>query len=325
MSNETNQTEYVQKFSYRKYKGNFEPRWKRIWNIALFEAKSSWNRSTVGKVLLVILITLNAFVGIILILSGGSLFPDQSQKLQIFSYVADYFSFIGGDGSIAPKELLNVTDGSIGGLGILVIGLIGIAGSGFFADDKAGNLVEVYLSRVTREEYTLGKIFGMIMYSNIFITLPMLGISVLYAQGFGIDHISFFSNYLLILADGIIMSTLLSLAILILSTLVDKRSYASLIFLLSFILGSIFGVISSISSTGEINEFLLLVAPSNFIVLLSYSILGVYDLTVFNQDLLLNNGSGLEYWHVLLSAFAIVLLLSAFLIYKIHKLTSEDL
>ena len=77
------------------------------------------------------------------------------------------------------------------------------------------------------------------------------------------------------------------------------------------------------------NEFLLLISPSSFLVLLGYVCLGDYYLGVRDGknvlNLNLNNGAGLEYWHILFLAFIYILIFSLILAYKIWKTTTEEL
>ena len=211
------------------------------------------------------------------------------------------------------------------GFGWFVVALIGIAGSGFFADDKQGNVIEIYLSRLTREEYSFGKILGMVLYANIFTTLPILSLSVFYIQGFGMDHFQFLEVYLLVIIFGVLVSLILSSLILVLSTIIEKRAYASLSFVLFYFIASIFGQISA--RFGD--EFLLLLSPSMFMRLLANSVFGLYEMDFSfypNIGVLnLNDGIGLEYTSVLGIAGGLIVFLLLFLIYRIHRLTTDNI
>ncbi|MHA2272731.1 MAG: hypothetical protein ACXACI_12775, partial [Candidatus Hodarchaeales archaeon] len=62
MAETASSNEYVQKFTYRQYEGPVESRWRRIWSLTWFELVSTWHKSTVGKILLIIILALNLLV-----------------------------------------------------------------------------------------------------------------------------------------------------------------------------------------------------------------------------------------------------------------------
>lgn len=325
-------TEYVSKFSYRKYTGSKQSRLKRIWALAEFEMVSTWRKSTLGKVLLIILVIINMLTAVGFI-TGGNLVLALIPESEYHNY--------------AKGQILNVAEGFFAvvgrleyGFGWFIIAIIGIAGSGFFADDKQGNVIQVYLSKMTREEYAVGKIIGMLLYSNLFTTMPLLGLSVLYIQGYGLDHFQFLDVYALVIWYGFIVSLILSFLILVLSTIIKKRSYASLTFVLFYFLASIFG--STSARYGD--EFLLLLSPSIFMRLLAYTIFGTYDVPfsiseariegikctlvdgeITNCILPLNNGIGLEYTAVIGITALLVTVLFLFLVYRIHRVTADNI
>lgn len=306
--------DYVSKFSYRKYTGKRENRIKRIWSLALFEITATWRKSTLGKVLLVILIVINTLSAVGAITVAKFLLEDVPidehitfAKEFITQLVGDHFGVVG---------VLST------GMGWFVITLLAIAGSGFFADDKQGNVVEIYLSKLTREEYTLGKVLGMVLYANLFTTLPLISMAGLYVQGFALDHVQFLDFYLLILSYGIIASLMFSFFILILSTVIEKRAYASLSFVLFYFISSIFGQIAS--SFGD--EFLVLLSPTIFMKLLAFSVLGLYTGEVGrDRTIVLNDGLGLEFSTLEGLALAIIIGLFLLLVYRIHRLTTDDI
>lgn len=338
--------EYVEKFSYRAYTGEIEPRWKRVWSLAWFELVSTWRKSTVGKILLIIILAFN-----LLIITFGALALsfevadlEGAEKTEAIAavfhgLVGGYLSAgIGGDSRISPSNSTAISFQM--NLGFLVIGLFAIAGSGFFADDRQGKLMEVYLSRVQRWEYAAGKVGAILLYINIFATLPLLIMGALYVQAVGLDHLDYLYYYAGICLYGFLASLLLGLTILVLSSVVEKRMYASLAFYLLFILGSLFGTI--VTELESSNEFLLLVSPSTFLELLAYVCLGDLELwfqsaevhaphtdtdeMTFSYKLLsLNDGAGLEYFHVLGITFVLILVMFSFLVVRLRMLTTEAL
>jgi ABC-type transport system involved in multi-copper enzyme maturation permease subunit len=339
--------EYVEKFSYRAYTGEIEPRWKRVWSLAWFELVSTWRKSTVGKVLLIIILAFNLLIITIgaLVLSAEVANLEGAEKTEAIAsvfhgLVGGYLSAgIGGDNRVSPSNSESVSFQM--NLGFLVIGLFAIAGSGAFADDRQGKLMEVYLSRVQRWEYALGKVSAIIIYINLFCTVPLLIMGGLYIQAIGLDHLDYLYYYAGICLYGLLASLLIGLVILVLSSIVEKRMYASLAFYLLFILGSLFGTI--VTQLEPSNEFLQLVSPSTFLELLAYICLGDFELwfqtaefhgphtdteeeITFSYKLLsLNDGAGLEYFHVLGITFVLIAVMFAFLVVRLRMLTTEAL
>jgi len=319
-------TEYLQKFTYRSYDGKFQPRWMRVLYLIRFELISTWRKSKFAKVLMIIILTFSFFA-----ILGAAMLKDIDDDIIIRDAlnesVANYLSL--------SSFILSNSDGfyyGLGmgmGLGILVLIVIGLAGSGFFADDKRGKVIEIYLSRLEKREYITGKVGAIVIYINIFVLIPLLITGILFVQSLEKDHADFLHFYLGIITYSILCSIILGLFILVLSIFVEKRAYASLIFFLYFFFGTIIG--NMIAEDHMYNEFLFLISPSNFLVLLAYVCLGDYDLGVYNEKtdkvvkLNLDNGVGLEYWHVFLQAFLIILILSLILAYKIWKTTTEEL
>lgn len=334
--------EYVEKFSYRAYDGNREPRWKRIWSLAWFELVSTWHKSTVGKVLLVIILVLNLLVITITAaffsvdISGMS-DAERAEEIAaiLHGMAATYLQPAEfGDHNVVPTSQSAFSFE----LGFLIIGLFAIAGSGFFADDRQGRLMEVYLSRLRPVEYVAGKVGAILLYVNIFLTIPLLIMGGLYIQAFGADHFDYLYFYVGVILYGLLTSLLIGLAILLLSSVVEKRMYASLGFYLLFILGTMFGQL--IAEQDPSNEFLLLVSPANFLELLGYVCLGDFKLFITEwvaegvgeeEDIYsyvpfsLNDGKGLEYFHVLGLAFALIIIMFLFLLFQLRRLTTESL
>jgi ABC-type transport system involved in multi-copper enzyme maturation permease subunit len=243
--------------------------------------------------------------------------------------IANYLSLSSSIFSNSDEYFYGLGMGMGMGLGILLIIVIGLAGSGFFADDKRGKVIEIYLSRLEKREYVTGKVGAIVIYINLLVLLPLIITGMLFVQSLGEDHIDYLDFFLGFITYSILISIILGLFILVLSILVEKRSYASLIFFLFFFFGTIIG--NMIAEDHMYNEFLFLISPSNFLVLLAYVCLGDYDLGVWDDKkekivkLNLNDGAGLEYWHVFLLAFLYILIFSLILAYKIWKTTTEDL
>lgn len=319
-------TEYLQKFTYRPYEGEFQPRWKRVLYLINFELIATWRKSNFAKVLMIIT-TVFSFFAIV-----GAAFLTFVDEVVIRDAlnesIANYFSI---SAAIFSNSEGNVY-GFFGGLGILVIIVIGVAGSGYFADDKRGKVIEIYLSRLEKREYVTGKLGAIVIFINLLVLLPLLITGILFVQSLGENPADYLDFYLGIITYSLLTSIILGLFILVLSIFVEKRFYASLIFFLFYFFGSIIG--GMIYRGAPNSELLLLISPSNFLILLAYVCLGDYDLGKgvwqTNEEnivvtLNLDNGVGIEYWHVFLVAFIYILVLSLILAYKMLKTTTEEL
>jgi len=331
-----NSTDYLQKFGYRVYDGKIEPRWKRVLNLMLFEITSTWRKSTFGKIMIIIIFVIN-FVALLNV-------APMSRTLRLLNVGEDEFrnglrGTVAGYLSMPNPIIISNPDGFLFSsdlginLGLLLVITFGIAGSGFFADDKYGKVIEIYLSKLQKKEYLIGKFGAMFLYINTFILLPLIVICVYFVEVTGRDHLDYLDLYLGIIVYCLLCSLIFELIILTLSIFVEKRSYASLIFVLVYLFGSIIGGI--IAEENMNNKLYLLISPSNFLTLLAYVCLGDYELGIIQGStttatleifpLNLNDGFSLEYWHVLLQAILIILIFSLILAYKLRKLTTEEL
>ncbi len=322
---DSSSTEFLQKFTYRPFEGEFEPRWKRVLYLIRFELISTWRKSKFARLLMTITFVFSFFtiIGAVLLTFGNDVVMRDALNESVASYLALSPFISPSSGGVF------ISMGSITGLGILILMVIGLGGSGFFADDKQGKVIEIYLSRLQKREYVTGKVGAIVLYINILVLLPLILKGVLFVQALGENHFHYLDYYLGMIAYCILISIILGLFILVLSIYVEKRSYASLIFFIFFVFGSIIGEMIRIGIPNS--EILLLISPSNFLVLLAYVCLGDYDLGVSggnfftNVELNLDNGVGLEYWHVFLVAIIIIFILTLTLVYKIHKTTTEEL
>src|SRR3990172_3903614 len=154
-------TEYVQRFGYRKYTGGTDPRWMRIARLAWFEVTSTWRKSSFGKIVIVVIFVINFFTifalaAIIRVFSGERDPVENTALLRMeISNLVSYYLSISSEG-LRPAGLIRFT--IMMNIGFLLIPLLGIAGSGLFADDKQGHLIEIYLAKLRRIEYAAGKV-----------------------------------------------------------------------------------------------------------------------------------------------------------------------
>ncbi|MHA2366738.1 MAG: hypothetical protein ACXAC7_22485 [Candidatus Hodarchaeales archaeon] len=304
------EVEYIERFAYRKYTGLRESRWKRVWALAWFEIISTWHKTTIGKIFFIILI-INNFIIILSAVSSlvtiTDIDPKQDVLIFLKSYIRPYFNLSGA-----------------GGYGLFIIPAIMIAGSGYFADDRQGQLFEVYLTRLTRREYMMGKLIGMILFTNIFTTLPLILTVLFFVHGTGEDHLQFIEFYFRVIIFGIMVALLLGLLILLLSSIVEKRAYASLSGVLIYIMGSLFGGGNFFWDPS--NDFLLLLSTTTFISLLGHSLIGDNEFVVRDYfSIYLNDGMGLEAYHVIGIAIVTIIVIFLLLIYRIQRLTNEEI
>jgi len=326
-SNKVESTDYLEKFGYRQYQGERTGKWTRILNFMRFEVVSTWDKSTFGKVILIIVLLINALGVIFSAFGGTSNVPTEAKRNALNSFVATYI-VVGLNPVVAG---LQVAGGLSIGVGIFIIILFAIAGSGFFADDKQGKVIEIYLSRTSKSNYIISKIGGMIVYVNIFLALPLLLVGGLQVQSYGLNHLQLLDFYGGIILFSLVSSLILSLGILVLSSLVEKRQYASLGFFLIYFLAS--SITPTFYLNNPDNELLLLISPSILLVLTAYLCLGDFNLGLnrglFSPEgvtpLVLNDGVGLEWYHIILVLLAYVVVLGGILTYKIQKLTTEEL
>ncbi|MHA2252133.1 MAG: hypothetical protein ACXAD7_17340, partial [Candidatus Kariarchaeaceae archaeon] len=169
----TENTEFLDRFGYRSFEGTINDRKSRIFSLIMFEVKSTWHRSTFGKVLLVILLVFNFFGITIAAMIGNMESESDTEAIRdvLHGFIASYLNF--AEDYILPSAS-NMSFAISMNVGILIIALFAISGSGFFADDKSGKVVEIYLSRLQKKEYIIGKIGAILIYVNLFLLLPLL-------------------------------------------------------------------------------------------------------------------------------------------------------
>jgi hypothetical protein len=328
----------LEKFGYRQYDGEIQDRKSRILSLIIFEVKSTWQRSTFGKVMLIIILVINFVLISVFATITNAVNPDLSPEQQdeavrdtLNNFVAEYLSI--GDNYVRAGVLESGFDLTLE-MGFLLIVLFAVAGSGLFADDRQGRVIEIYLSRLTKREYIIGKIGAIMIYLNLFIMMPLLVLGILDVQSISsTSHLEQWDFYAGLILFSLLSSLIIGMAILSFSVIVEKRAYASLGFFMTYIIGTILGsILTDIDSS---NEFLILVSPSNLLMLLAYLCLGDFKLGIFTgrdanwepiiEPLLLNDGHGLEYYHIIAVTVLLITSLVAFLGYKIRKLTTEEL
>lgn len=334
-SSKTGNFEFVKKFSYRDYTGVRTRRLTRIFSLATFEMINTWKKSLIGKILLGFILVLNVIMILVSVpplayqMNNDPTITNKTEFVHqvIFQYVASYLS-ISNVNLILPS--VNILATVSYGLGFLIIALLAIAGSGFFADDKQGKVIEIYLSRMKREDYAIGKFLGMFLYCNLFITLPFLVLSVWIVQGLGQNQLDYIGLYLALGVAGAVISMLFTVFTLLLSSFVEKRAYASLSFFIGYMLFDSLSIGFYVSNPN--NQLLLLLVPSFLIALFIFTVAGDFNLGLMDltdpqkiSPLILNDGIGLEWWHVIGLVLVILLVALFILLFKIHRMTTNEL
>jgi len=335
INSKNGEDEFLNKFGYRVYEGKLSGRLQRVWGLISFELKSTWHRSTFGKVLLIIAMTFNLIFVIITATIGDIVpttpgrSPEEENQDTINSFVSSYLRTPFGGGLSASPDTNLTQLGPPMGFFLLIV--FSIAGSGMFADDKNGKVVELYLSRITKTEYIMGKIGAIMIYINVFLLIPLLVTIALLVQSLDLSQVDYIPFYLRLVWFSLLYSLLFGAIILLLSSLMEKRNYASLAMFLGYIVGSIIALIAV--EIEPDNEFYLLLSPATFFTLLTFVAIGDYKLWQsqdggFGGDpvpFLLNDGKGVEYWHVYGLYSILLLFFGLALFYKIRKLTTEEL
>ncbi len=315
--------DYIERFGYRRYEGKLVPRWKRIVNLVRFELTSTWYKSTFGKVLLIIILIMG-FMGVTFAATSLSIIAEEyetpEEKEQILEGILN--GHVGSSLSISHSIAANKTFTGAGSffLGFLLIALFAIVGSGLIADDNQGQVLGLYLSKIQRNEYIMAKFLSIVLYINFFLTIPLLILGALYVQGLEFEHIDYFNYYAGIILYGLLSSLFIGAAVLFFSSVAEKRNYASLAFFLTYLISSMFG--SIVWSISPSNEYLLLISPSNLLSALAYICLGDYEVWshVTDKKIFLNDGSGLEFFHIFGTVCFLIIALFFLLILQMKRL-----
>jgi len=220
-----NSTDYLQKFGYRVYNGKIEPRWKRVLNLMLFEITSTWRKSTFGKIMIIIIFVIN-FASLLSVATSSRTLHQAKVGEHTFrdglhGTVAGYLSMPNSIIISNPDGFIFASDLGIT-IGLLLMIIFGIAGSGFFADDKSGKVIEIYLSKLQKKEYFMGKFVALFLYINMFILLPLMVICIYFVDVTGRDHLDYLDLYLGVLVYSLLCSLILGSFILTLSIFVEN-------------------------------------------------------------------------------------------------------
>ncbi len=138
--------------------------------------------------------------------------------------------------------------------GFSIIMLIGVVmmGAGLISDDLKYKVSEIYDSKIDRSEYLLGKYGSLLIFGNLFYTLPCIVEWVLLIVGIGssIDFITALPVLFGVIIFTEILTLVLSSIILVFSSLTKRRLYAGLLAFMFFL--SIAIVVQSLTWQTEV-------------------------------------------------------------------------
>jgi hypothetical protein len=301
VSDQTEHETYVRKFSFRPFSGVRRGRLYRVITIGWFNLVESVRRSGFTKFLLFMMV-ISLIIQDILPIAFVRLFS---------SYYVDFLGITVNDlfRGVYTESVLGMVSltNRIGvdyisgfspfaftsiGTSLMWLLLLSIIGGGLVADDRLFRTTEAYYSRVSRFEYTIGKLLSLVIFSTLVITLPAALQYVLLTMGL---DTGFATNAdLLLWAVGFtaMAAVALSLLMLAISSMTKRRGVATLVlFILALIMS---GLPSAFGSWYMSDSPVLLMDFVGSIAMLGTMILGRSYITVNGVRVEFYNGTGLE-------------------------------
>lgn len=277
-----NEEAYVREFGFRRFKGYRRGRIYRLGVIVWFNMIHQWRRSRVFKALIGLIIFMLIISNLFLLVRKDSLLQTKSA----FEIFEDHLwttirNFIRFQVMIASPDDTNL----IFDTGYSMVMIIGFSmmGSGLISDDKKYQVMEIYKSKIAREDYLIAKLGALIVFGNLFLTLPCILEWLLLIIGIG--GINFFES-IPILVKIIIITEIITLVLssfmLAFSSLTTRRLYAGLLGFMFFLALSI--VVQSF--TGQITTFKPIMYLDLFTVLsvLSFVIAGENEVIYYSSS-----------------------------------------
>ncbi|MFX0151721.1 MAG: hypothetical protein ACFFAJ_13115 [Candidatus Hodarchaeota archaeon] len=226
---------FVEKFHFRPYDGFRRRRLWRLWSIAWFNLTHQWHRSRVLKIVIALILLILLLSNLTLLTGIDWLLETKTANEILEDHVwGTIRNFVRFQVMIAsPNEVNPVFD--TGYSIIMLIGLI-IFGAGLISDDLMNKVMEVYDSRISRNEYLIGKYGALILFGNILFTLPCILEWILAAVGInGVDIIAALPILLGVIVFTEVLILVLTSFILTFSSLTQRRLYAGLFTFLFFL------------------------------------------------------------------------------------------
>lgn len=137
------------------------------------------------------------------------------------------------------------------GFAIIMLIVVVMMGAGLISDDLKYKVFEIYNSKIDRTEYLLGKYGALLIFGNLFYTLPCIIEWILLVIGIGgaVDILSALPVLFGVILFTELLTMVLSSIILIFSSITQRRLYAGLFAFLFFLSSTI--VIQSLSGQGD--------------------------------------------------------------------------
>ncbi|UCE10405.1 MAG: hypothetical protein JSW61_00340 [Candidatus Thorarchaeota archaeon] len=304
---------YVRRFGFRRYEGIRSNRISRIISVSWFNLGEAIRRSGFTKMLLVFMIigllVQDLLAILITSLVPSSMWGDITVNEMFRATYAD--SIIGmisltNRVSTMDSDMAFLTQFLTIGSSFMFILLLAVVSGGLISDDRLFQATEAYYSRISRFEYVLGKLFTLIIFSMVFVSLPAVMQYFLLAQGLEVNMIANLDLLLWGLGTTLLSSVVLSIVTLAFSSLTKRRNLATLSFFMAAMIMSAlpaaFGLVFATEPTTLIIDFV------GCIGLLAAMFLGRSSVTVNGQTVRFYNGLGLEGYMVVATVALLVFL-----------------
>ncbi|MFW9966374.1 MAG: hypothetical protein ACFFEA_04405 [Candidatus Thorarchaeota archaeon] len=287
---------YIRRFGFRRFTGVRQNRLYRIISVAWFNLIEAIRRSGFTKMLLVFMF-FSILIQDVLIIVISWFLPFTGPLITINELFRDAYA----DSVLGMVSLVNrITVLELGfmpfnisaiGISFIWLLLMAIVGGGLIADDRLHQTTEVYFSRISRLEYTIGKLMSLILFSTVVIVLPSIIQYFLLSYGLETDLLVNIDLMLWGVGFTLLAAFLLSLIILALSSFTKRRAVATLsFFIAAIVLSSFYSAIGWAQS----ESLILLLDFVGAIALLGAMALGYESLDVNGRTIIFSNGIGVE-------------------------------
>ncbi|MFX1248228.1 MAG: hypothetical protein ACFFBQ_12660 [Promethearchaeota archaeon] len=268
-----NEKAYVRRFGFRSFEGTHRGRLWRIWSISWFNMIHQWHRSRIFKILIIvtlfILIIPNMFLFVGLDTQLETQTSNEILEDHLWSTVRNFARF--QVMITAPDETDPTFDT---GFSILMLIGVVIMGAGLISDDLRYKVSEIYDSKVSRYEYLFGKYGSLLIFGNLFYTLPCVIEWVLLIIGIGssVDILVAFPVLCGVVFFTEILTIVLSSIILVFSSLTQRRLYAGLLSFMFFLSSTI--IVQSLIGQTEAFELVMYLDFFTVLSVFSYMLTG---------------------------------------------------
>ncbi|TXT55162.1 MAG: conserved membrane protein of unknown function [Candidatus Thorarchaeota archaeon] len=316
---------YVRKFGFRRFSGVRENRINRVITVAWFNLIESIKQSGLTKLLLIFMFfSLLIQDALLIVLSTFLPFGIIGDITITELFRGAYIDSVLGMVSLTNRITTPLTASmsfftsftSVTTSFIWLLLLVRIGG-GLIADDRLYRTTEMYLSRISRIEYLIGKLGSLVIFSCIIVVLPALIQFFLLGAGLQIDLL--FHLDLLFWAFGFTFTAavILSFFVLSISSLTERRNVATLAsFILALSLSILPTAIGGAFATGT--AFLAL----DFVGCIAVSalvILGFDSILVNFQTVDLFDNAGFEAYMSFASTLVVVLICGVIMVNFMYR------